>query len=137
MAVQALVLGFGGTGTHILTNLKVMAAQKYGTAPDFIKFLEFDTIADWDPGKNVQVAGIGAEYIPSGEENISLDRATEYMHLYDRDPSLRNFVFDILKPTGQPDRYPHLTNWLHVDWLARHTRRPIATSHRLRNPVSI
>ncbi|MBK8540747.1 MAG: hypothetical protein IPL60_12200 [Ardenticatenia bacterium] len=124
MAVQALVLGFGGTGTHILTHLKVLAVQKYGTAPDFIKFLEFDTIADWEPGKTVQIAGIGAEDIPKGEEDdMSLVRSSEYMYLSDREPSLWKYVSEILKPTGQPDRYPHLTNWLHVDWLGRHVKQ--------------
>ena len=39
MAVQALVMGFGGTGAHILTYLKEIAVLKHGKKPEDIKFL--------------------------------------------------------------------------------------------------
>ncbi len=116
MAVQALVMGFGGTGTHILTYLKVLAVQKYGEAPDFIKFLEFDTIADWRPGKTVQIVGQGAEEIPKGVEDIQLDPKREYFYLGDRKPTLADFVYDVLQPGGQMEMYPHLTSWFHAEW---------------------
>jgi len=53
MAMQALVMGFGGTGAQILTYLKEIAVLKQGKSPDRIKFLLFDTIADWQPGETV------------------------------------------------------------------------------------
>ena len=127
MAVQALVMGFGGTGTHILTHLKVLSVQKYGVAPDFIRFLEFDRTADWKPGERVQVVGVGAEYIPKGEEDISLERSTQYMYLGAREPTLTDFAYNILQPTVHPERYPHMTNWLHVDWLKRHVNQAAMT----------
>ena len=55
MAMQALVMGFGGTGAHVLTALKELTVLKYGRVPETIKFLLFDTIADWEPGINVQI----------------------------------------------------------------------------------
>src|SRR5262245_8168051 len=113
MAMQALIMGFGGTGTHILTALKEMTVLKHGAKPDSIKFLLFDTIADWRPGKTVQIMGGAAEEVVAkgSEEKTSLDPATEYFYLKDHDPDLRAHVYDLLAPTGSPEKHPHLKDW--------------------------
>ena len=123
MAVHALVMGFGGTGAHILTYLKEIAVLKQGKKPDTIKFLLVDTIADWKPGKTVQILGGGGEekLAQGEEEGTSLDPASEYYYLQDSHPPLENYVFELLAagaPTAK--NYPHLKNWLHTSWLGRH-----------------
>jgi tubulin-like protein len=125
MAMQALVMGFGGTGAHILTALKELTVLKNGRVPASIKFLLFDTIADWEPGKAVQILGGAAqEKLAAGSEKAtSLDPATEYFYLADHDPDLKTYVFKRLSPAGEPDRYPHLKDWLHAPWLSQHVRQ--------------
>ena len=120
MAMQALVMGFGGTGAHVLTALKELTVLKHGSKPDSIKFLLFDTIADWKPGKTVQILGGAAEEMTAkgSEEKTSLDPATEYFYLRDHDPDLKTHVQQLLSPTkGSPEKYPHLKDWLHAPWL--------------------
>jgi hypothetical protein len=119
MAMQALVMGFGGTGAHVLTALKELTVLKYGRVPDTIKFLLFDTIADWEPGINVQIVGGGAEETTakSEDEAASLDPLNEYFQLIDFAPDLRTHVFEYLAPTGHPEDHPHLKDWLHAPWL--------------------
>ena len=75
MAMQALVMGFGGTGAHVLTALKELTVLKHGKVPETIKFLLFDTIADWKPGISVQIVGGGAEEktAKSEDEAAALD----------------------------------------------------------------
>ena len=123
MAVHALVMGFGGTGAHILTYLKEMAVLKHGKKPDGIKFLLFDTIAteDWKPGKTVQIAGgAGGEKVAQGQE-ISLDPANEYFYLQDSTPTLKEYVNRYLAPNAPTvNQYPHLKDWLHTSWLGKH-----------------
>ena len=117
MAIQALVMGFGGTGAHILTYVKEQAVLKYGTEEGSVRFLLFDTIADWRPGRTVKIAGgAGEETVAQGVET-SLDPNQEYFFLGDRDPSLRKHVYEILGPDGYYDNYPHLRHWLHTPWL--------------------
>jgi hypothetical protein len=122
MAMQALVMGFGGTGAHILTALKELTVLKAGRVPDSIKFLLFDTIADWEPGKAVQTVGGGAEEkLAQGRERAtSLDPASEYFFLSDHDPDLRVHVNTFLSRAGNPEKYPHLKDWLHAPWLTQH-----------------
>src|SRR5438105_2895446 len=122
MAMQALVMGFGGTGTHILTALKELTVLKYGGMPDSIKFLLFDTIADWEPGKAVPIRGGAAKEVvaKSSEKVTDLDKFTEYYYLEDHDPDLKKYVFTHLARAGQPDNYPHLKDWLHAPWLSQH-----------------
>jgi Tubulin like len=122
MAMQALVMGFGGTGTHILTALKELTVLKHGSMPDSIKFLLFDTIADWEPGKAVPIRGGAAkeEVAKSSEEAANLDKFTEYFYLEDHDPDLKRHVYTHLSRAGQPDSYPHLKDWLHAPWLSEH-----------------
>jgi hypothetical protein len=117
--MQALVMGFGGTGAHVLTALKELTVLKYGRVPETIKFLLFDTIADWKPGINVQIVGGGAEEktAKSEDEAASLDPLNEYFQLVDFPPDLRTHVFEYLSPAGNPETYPHLKNWLHAPWL--------------------
>jgi len=120
MAMQALVMGFGGTGAHILTSLKELTVLKHGSKPDSIKFLLFDTIADWRPGKTVQIHGGTVEEITAkgSEEKTSLDPATEYFYLGDHDPDLKTHIYKLLAPKdGTPEKYPHLKDWLHAPWL--------------------
>src|SRR5688500_5266329 len=119
MAIQALVMGFGGTGAHVLTALKELTVLKQGSVPDSIKFLLFDTIADWKPGIFVQSVGGGAEEktAESEDEAANLDPDTEYFPLADSDPDLRTHLFDYLSPAGDPDNYPHFKDWLHAQWL--------------------
>jgi len=121
MAVHALVMGFGGTGAHVLTYLKEMAVLKQGKKPDSIKFLLFDTIAGWKPGETVQIrGGAGEEKLAKGEE-ISLDPASEYYYLQDSHPSLENYVFELLASGATTaNKYPHIKDWLHTPWLGRH-----------------
>ncbi|MCK5717372.1 MAG: hypothetical protein KAH77_07780, partial [Thiomargarita sp.] len=123
MAVHALVMGFGGTGTQILTFLKEMSVLKYGKHPDSIKFLEFDTIAraSWKPGETIPIAGGAAqEKIASGEE-ISLNPDTEYFPLMDSHPSLQEYVTQHLAPSAtNVDDYIHLKDWLHTAWFQTH-----------------
>ena len=122
MAMQALVMGFGGTGAHILTALKELTVVKSGEVPDSIKFLLFDTIADWQPGKTVQIVGGSAEerLAEGSERATSLDPATEYFYLGDHDPNLKTHVFGFLGQAGNPEKYPHLKDWLHAPWLSEH-----------------
>ena len=125
MAIQALVMGFGGTGAHILTALKELTVIKQGKVPESIKFLLFDTIADWEPGKAVQIVGGAAEekLAEGSERATSLDPATEYFYLGDHDPDLKTHVFGFLSPAGNPDKHPHLKDWLHASWLSKHIPR--------------
>lgn len=116
MAVQALVMGFGGTGAHILTALKELTVLKTGRVPSSIKFLLFDTISDWRPGVNVP----GGEEKTAEGEVTSLDPASEYFYLSDHDPDLKLHVKSFLGKGGMPDRYPHLKDWLHAPWLGKH-----------------
>lgn len=120
MAIQALVMGFGGTGAHVLTSLKELTVLKQGKVPESIKFLLFDTIADWKPGISVQIVGGGAEEktAKSEDEAADLDPATEYFQLVDFPPDLRTHVFNYLSPAGDPQEYPHLKDWLHAPWLS-------------------
>lgn len=120
MAMQALVMGFGGTGAHILTALKELTVLKYGRVPETIKFLLFDTIADWKPGISVQIVGGAAEEktAKSEDEAASLDPLNEYFQLVDFPPDLRTHVFEYLSPAGDPDAQPHLKDWLHAPWLS-------------------
>jgi len=119
MAMQALVMGFGGTGAHILTALKELTVLKHGRVPETIKFLLFDTIADWEPGKAVQIVGGAAEEktAKSEDEAASLDPLTEYFQLVDYAPDLRTHVYDYLSQAGNPEAHPHLKDWLHAPWL--------------------
>jgi hypothetical protein len=120
MAIQHLFLGFGGTGAFILTFVKEMAVQKYGRTPKHISFLEFDTIADWNPGDAVPNSGGGGEQrrekIASGEE-ISLDPNTEYLQLKDATPSLVELCTTRLSDPQKRAQQPQLADWLHSDWL--------------------
>jgi hypothetical protein len=120
MAMQALVMGFGGTGAHVLTALKELTVLKHGRVPETIKFLLFDTIADWQPGMAVQIVGGGAEEktAKSEDEAASLDPLKEYFQLSDFAPDLKKHVFDFLSQAGNPDAYPHLKSWLHAPWLS-------------------
>jgi len=121
MAMQALVMGFGGTGAHILTALKELTVLKHGRVPETIKFLLFDTIADWEPGKVQSVGGASEEKTAkSDDEAASLAPLTEYFQLVDFPPDLRAHVFDYLSAAGDPDGYPHLKDWLHAPWLSEH-----------------
>ena len=122
MAMQALVMGFGGTGAHILTALKELTVLKHGKKPDSVKFLLFDTIADWEPGKGVPtLIDAAEEKIAEGTEAAtSLDKYTEYFQLSDHDPDLKKYVFEYLGRGGEPDKYPHLKNWLHAPWLSKY-----------------
>lgn len=124
MAMQALVMGFGGTGAHILTALKELIVLKHGSKPDSIRFLLFDTIADWRPGKTVQILGGTAEetVAKGSEEKTSLDPATEYFYLGDQGQDLKTHVYDLLAPTGSPEKFPHLKDWLHAPWLKVHVK---------------
>ena len=123
MAVHALVMGFGGTGAHVLTYLKEMAVLKHGKKPDSIKFLQFDTIAreDWKPGETVQIAGgAGGEKVAQGQE-ISLEPTSEYFYLEDSTPSLKEYVKKYLASSASTvNQYPHLKDWLHTSWLGKH-----------------
>ena len=125
MATQALVLGFGGTGAHILTFLKEQAVLKYGAKPESIRFLLFDTIADWKPGETVKILGGAAEEkLAAGrEEGTSLDPNTEYFFLSDHDPDLEKHVYEYLAQAGDHDRLPHLKDWLHAPWLSLNVQR--------------
>ena len=122
MAIQALVMGFGGTGAQILTFLKELTVLKYGRQPDSVRFLLFDTIADWEPGRTVKILGGAAEekLAVGREEGASLDPNLEYFFLSDHDPDLMKHVFEYLTPAGNPESYPHLKDWLHAPWLSLH-----------------
>jgi hypothetical protein len=117
---KSLILGFGGTGTHILTYLKELAVYKFGRKPDFLHFLEFDTIANWKPGETISIAGgAGAEEtIASGIES-RLDPDTEYFHLKDHPPGLRELAEHRMGLPADRQRYPHLDPWLNTEQLKR------------------
>jgi hypothetical protein len=119
-----LILGFGGTGAHILTALKELTMHKHGRVAAAPRFLLFDTIADWRPGKTVAILkGEIEERLAEGdEEKHSLDPASEYFYLGDHDPDLKTHVYDFLSPAGNPDRYPHFKNWLHAPWIGQNVR---------------
>ncbi len=122
MAIQALVMGFGGTGAHILTYLKEIAVLKHGKKPDSLKFLLFDTIAGWAPGKTVQIiGGVGEETLAEGhEEGTSLDNVSEYFYLQDQHPTLHDYVYQLLaEGATSVNDYPHLKDWLHTPWLGQ------------------
>lgn len=119
MALQALVMGFGGTGAHILTYLKEITVLKYGHNPDSVRFLLFDTIADWRPGSTVKILGGSQEetLAQGNEEGTSLDHIKEYFFLTDHDPNLQKYVFDYLSQAGNLDDHPQYKEWLHATWL--------------------
>lgn len=121
MAATNLILGFGGTGTHILSYLKELTVYKHGTKPGEVSFLQFDTIADWKPGGTVKIAGgAGAEetIARSWEEANQLLVNGEYFQLQDRHPSLRALVTQHLSPAGDRENYPQFKDWLHSEWLS-------------------
>ena len=123
MAVHALIMGFGGTGAHILTYLKEIAVLKQGGKPEGIKFLLFDTLADWNPGETVQImGGAGEEKVAKGnEEGTSLDPDSEYFYLKDDHPPLDSYAYQLLATgSSSANQYPHLKDWLHTAWLSRH-----------------
>ncbi len=121
MAMQALVMGFGGTGAQVLTFLKEMTVLKHGEQLDSVRFILFDTIADWKPGETVKILGGAAEEtLAKSALGISLDPNTEYFFLKDHDPDLQKHVFDYLSSAGRPERYPHLKDWLHAGWLSKY-----------------
>jgi hypothetical protein len=124
VGMRGLILGFGGTGGHVLTALKELVVLKHGRVPDSIKFLLFDTIADWRPGSTILVLGGAAEEptAAGSEEKTSLDPATEYFYLRDHDPDLKTYVYRLLSPQGSPEKYPHLKDWLHAPWLKVHVK---------------
>lgn len=119
MALQALVMGFGGTGAHILTYLKEITVLKYGYNPESVRFLLFDTIADWRPGSTVKILGGSAEetLAQGSEEGTSLDPIKEYFFLTDHDPNLQKYVFEYLSQAGNLDEHPQYKDWLHATWL--------------------
>ncbi len=125
MSIQALVLGFGGTGAQILTFLKELTVLRYGSQPESVRFLLFDTIADWEPGATVKILGGAAEekLAIGREEGTSLDPKSEYFFLADRDPDLQKYVFEYLNLGGNPEAHPHLKDWLHAPWLSVHVPR--------------
>ncbi|MCP4695609.1 MAG: hypothetical protein GY862_01995 [Gammaproteobacteria bacterium] len=126
MAMQALVMGFGGTGAQVLTYLKEIAVLKQGENPEGVGFLLFDTIGDWQPGKTVSILGGAAEELLAAghEEGTSLDPVSEYYYLQDHPPQLDKHVFNLLDPrVGQPERHPHLKDWLHIHWVGRHVAK--------------
>lgn len=128
MASVNLFLGFGGTGAHILTFLKELTVYKHGSKPDGEMFLEFDTIADWTPGKTVFICGdAGGEQVcaRTGEQSANLSPCNEYFQLRDYCPTLRDLVTKHLSPSGDCDNYPQFKDWLHSDWLG--TISPAAT----------
>nr|WP_294577744.1 tubulin-like doman-containing protein [uncultured Rhodopila sp.] len=118
-----LALGFGGTGTHILTYLKELAIYKHGEKPNHLTFIEFDTIARerWKPGQSVEIAGTAGfrEEIAQGRENIHLDPETEYVALEEGHPGLLRLVESEMSRGGNRDNYPHLKDWLHTDALSQ------------------
>lgn len=121
MAATNLILGFGGTGAHVLTFLKEFTVYKHGRKPDEVVFLEFDTIAGWDPGKTVDIANGGGseEKIARGyEEANSLHPHTEYFQLCDQRPTLRDLVTHHLSPAGDREAFPQFKEWLHSQWLS-------------------
>ena len=123
MAMQALVMGFGGTGAHILTALKELTVLKYGRVPETIKFLLFDTIADWQPGKVQSVGGASEEKTAKSDDAAaSLAPLSEYFQLVDFPPDLSKHVFDYLSTAGNPDGFPHLKDWLHAPWLSENVQ---------------
>lgn len=121
MAMQALILGFGGSGAQVLTYLKELTVFKYGALPETMKFLLFDTIADWQPGKTVTIlGGKSEETVAIGrtdERSTWLNPTTEYFHLEGRTPSLKQYVNDILTNPDAAAEEPHLYDWLHAPWL--------------------
>ncbi len=121
MAMQALVLGFGGSGAHILTYLKELIVFKNGALPKTMRFLLFDTIADWQPGKTISILGGKSQEVTatarSHEEGTSLDQKAEYFHLGDRNPSLADIVNRHLRRDDAVETYPHLARWLNATWL--------------------
>lgn len=122
MAQMTLILGFGGTGAHVLTYLKELAVYKHGTRPENVAFLEFDTIADWEPGKTVHMAdGAGAETIASGlETGTSLDIVQEYFQLKDSyQPTMRDLVERLLPSPAVSGQYPQYKGWLHANQLTK------------------
>jgi hypothetical protein len=123
MAIKALVMGFGGTGAHILTYVKEQAVLKYGGRPDSVRFLLFDTIQDWQPGATIRIAGGAGEETTAKGTETSLDPDREYFFLGDRDPNLRHYVYEILAPGGAADDHPHLKDWLHTPWLRDNVER--------------
>lgn len=124
MAIKTLVMGFGGTGTHVLTYLKELAIYKHGRRPDHLAFIEFDTIdrSIWRPGATIDVAGAGGASeviaVGRGDERIALDPDTEYMPLEEGQPNLHALVHAEMTAAGNRERYPHLKDWLHTDWLS-------------------
>lgn len=120
MAMQAVILGFGGTGTQILTYLKDLTVGKYGKVPPGIRFLVSDTIGNWKPGDTVKIlGGRGQETIAKGRET-ELSATSEYYQLKDHAPLLSDYVYKLLSEAGTPDDYPHLKNWLHTPWMRKH-----------------
>lgn len=121
MAMQALILGFGGSGAHVLTYLKELNVFKYGTLPPTLRFLLFDTIADWQPGKTVSILGGKAQETTAAarthEQGTSLDQNTEYFHLRDGSPGLADMVNRELRREDGTERFPHLAGWLNATWL--------------------
>lgn len=120
-AAQGLVLGFGGTGAHIITKLKELSVFKHGSMPETLKFLLIDTIPDWSPGKTVQIMGSNEEERTAFgvEDGLSINPIAEYFELTDFPPDLKTHINDYLSPDGYAKEYRHLKDWFHAPWLTR------------------
>lgn len=124
MAIQNLILGFGGSGAHIMTYLKELNVFKKGALPKTMRFMLFDTIENWQPGKTVAILGGKAQETTAAarthEQGTSLDQNTEYFHLRDGSPCLADIVNRELRRDDGVNRYPHLANWLNANWLNKY-----------------
>ena len=114
MALRSLVMGFGGSGSYILTAIKQIAVIKHGRKPEELQFLEFDTLAPevFNPSKYIE----GDQDI---NEDFLIDKYSEYYHLSDQKP---DFSQHIDRHVAHPvdDQYEIFENWLHSEWMGEH-----------------
>jgi len=124
-------MGFGGTGSYILTAIKQISVVKHGEKPDELQFLEFDTLESEASDEEDNIFSPG-KYLEGDEENnedFLLDEYQEYYHLSDQKP---DFDRHIEKHVSHPvdEGYEHFENWLHAKWMSENlaqNRRNIAT----------
>lgn len=114
MGLRSLVMGFGGSGSYILTAIKQIAVIKHGKKPEELQFLELDTLAPevFDPSKYIE----GDQDI---NEDFLIDDYSEYYHLKDQKP---DFSQHIDRHVAHPvdDQYEIFENWLHSEWMGEH-----------------
>jgi len=114
-------MGFGGTGSYILTAIKQISVIKHGEKPGGLQFIEFDTLSSGSSDEEGDIFNPG-KYLEGDEENnenFLIDKYSEYFHLSDSEPDLNSHIETHVFPPVD-NGYEHFENWLHAKWMSKY-----------------